>query len=219
MAHERAKERLLRAATFPERAKAVRTAIALGMPLAEIEEFLDYLDATKTPGEAPVSLSLRAAPSGVPATATIGPRSKSRLTGTRWIAVYATLAASVLLAVTLGSIRLYRILKPIYVAELCGGADARWLEEGMPQADGRLPAGRRLVLATGLAEIAFASGAHVILEGPAEFEPLSPTGGLLSQGLLRRVCRQRPGASWSARPMPRWSTWAPSSASRSIRRD
>ena len=54
----------------------------------------------------------------------------------------------------------------------------------MPEADGRLPAGRRLVLATGLAEIAFASGAHVILEGPAEFEPLSPTGGLLSQGLL-----------------------------------
>ena len=160
------------------------------MPLAEIEEFLDYLDATKKPGEAPVSLPLRAAPSGVPATAAIGPRGESRLTGTLRAAVYAALAASLLLAATLGSIRLYRILKarsasqPIYVAELCGGADARWSEEGMPEADGRLPAGRRLVLATGLAEIAFASGARVILEGPAEFEPLSPTGGLLSQGLL-----------------------------------
>ena len=129
------------------------------MPLAEIEEFLDYLDATKKPGEAPVSLPLRAAPPGVPATATIGPRGKSRRTGTRWTAVYAALAASVLLAVTLGSIRLYRILKPIYVAELCGDADARWSEEGMPEADGRLPAGCRLVLAAGLAEIAFASGA------------------------------------------------------------
>ena len=54
----------------------------------------------------------------------------------------------------------------------------------MPETDGRLPAGRRLVLATGLAEIAFARGTHVILVGPAAFEPLSPSGGLLSQGLL-----------------------------------
>jgi hypothetical protein len=190
MAYERAKETLLRATTLPGRVEAVRAAIAFGMPLAEIEEFLDYLDATKKTGETPVSLSLRAAPSGVPETAAIGSRGKSRLTGTLWVTVYAALAASLLLAATLGSIQLYRILKtrsasqPIYVAEICGGADARWLEEGMPEADGRLAAGRRLVLVTGLAEIAFASGTHVILEGPAEFEPLSPTGGLLSRGML-----------------------------------
>ena len=190
MAHELAKETLLRATTLSERANAVRAAIALGMPLTAIEEFLDYLDATKRPGEAPVSLPWQAVPSGVPAMAAIGPRGQSLLTGTLWPAVYAALATSLLLTATLGGIQLYRILKtrsvsqPIYVAELRGGAGARWSKDGAPEADGRLPAGRRLVLATGLAEIAFASGAHVILEGPAEFEPLSPSGARLSRGLL-----------------------------------
>jgi len=165
LAHERTKEILLRADTPSERANAVREAIALGMPLAAIEEFLDYLDATKKTGEALVSLPSRAA-------------------------VYTALAASLLLAATLGSIWLYRIVKarsaskPIYVAEFLGGADAQWSEEGTPEADGRLPAGRRLVLSTGLAKIAFASGTHVILEGPAEFKPLSPNEGRLSEGLL-----------------------------------
>ena len=70
------------------------------------------------------------------------------------------------------------------MAELCGGADAKWSEEGTPEANGHLPAGRRLVLTSGLAEIAFASGARVILEGPAEFEPLSQNSGHLSLGLL-----------------------------------
>ena len=135
--------------------------MALGMPLAEIEDFLDYLDATNKPAETPLSLSLRAAPSDVPTTTAIGTRVEEiRLTGTLRAAVYAALTASLFLAATLGSIWLYsNLMQPIYVAEICGSADARWLEEGMPEADGRLPAGRRLVLATGLAEIAFASGA------------------------------------------------------------
>jgi hypothetical protein len=190
MVHQGAKETLLRAGTPPERAKAVRAAIASGMPLVEIEEFLDYLDATKKPGEGPAPLQLQIAPSGVPARAEIRPRGESRLTRISWAGVCASLAVGLLLAATLGGIRLYHIVtargasQPIYVAELCGGADARWSEDGMPEADGRLPAGRRLVLAAGVAKIAFDSGAHVILEGPAEFEPLSPTGGLLSQGLL-----------------------------------
>lgn len=190
LAHERAKETLLRAASFSERAEAARSAIALGMPLAEIEEFLDHLDAIKKPGEAPVSLSSPTAQSVAQATGAVGPRVESRLTGTGWAAIYVALAASLLVATTVGSIRLYRIWmarsdsQPDYVAELCGSADAQWLMEGMPEADGRLPAGRRLVLASGLAEIVFASGSQVILEGPAEFQPLSPTEGLLSQGLL-----------------------------------
>ena len=190
MAHERAKETLRRAATFSERTDAVRAAIAAGMPLAAIEDFLDDLDVTKKPGETPVSSLQRAAPSAVTATAANGPRGERRLTVTPRAAVYAALAAGLLLAATLGSVQLYRISKarsapqPIYVAEIRGGEGARWSEEGTPEADGRLPAGRRLVLAAGLAEIAFASGTHVILEGPAEFEPLSPNEGLLSQGLL-----------------------------------
>jgi hypothetical protein len=159
------------------------------MPLAEIEEFLDYVDAIAKPGAAPASLPLRAAPSGAPARAAIGSRGRRRLTGTLWAGVCTAIVAGLLFAATLGTIRLYRpkapgASQPIYVAELCGGADARWSEEGMPEADGRLPAGRRLVLTTGVVEIAFASGTRVILEGPAEFEPLSPTSGLLSLGLL-----------------------------------
>ena len=57
MAHECEKETLLRATTLSERANAVRAAIALGMPLAEIEEFLDFVDATAKPGVAPASIS------------------------------------------------------------------------------------------------------------------------------------------------------------------
>jgi DNA-binding transcriptional MerR regulator len=44
MAHEFSKLLLERARTFQERQKAVRVAVRLGMPLHEIEEYLDWLD-------------------------------------------------------------------------------------------------------------------------------------------------------------------------------
>ncbi len=44
MAHEIAKLILEHAATFLERREAVRTALSLGMPLDEIERYLDWLD-------------------------------------------------------------------------------------------------------------------------------------------------------------------------------
>jgi DNA-binding transcriptional MerR regulator len=44
MAHEIAKLLLEHAGTFLERAEAIKSAIALGMPLGEIEEYLDWLD-------------------------------------------------------------------------------------------------------------------------------------------------------------------------------
>ena len=47
MAHEIAKLMLEHAGTFLERAEAIRTAISLGMPMHEIEEYLDWLDATR----------------------------------------------------------------------------------------------------------------------------------------------------------------------------
>jgi hypothetical protein len=47
MAHEIAKLLLEHAQTFLERTEAVRTALSLGMPLAEIEEYLDWLDAVR----------------------------------------------------------------------------------------------------------------------------------------------------------------------------
>jgi hypothetical protein len=49
MAHEIAKLMLEHADTFLERTEAVRVAISLGMPLNEIEVYLDWLDATRGP--------------------------------------------------------------------------------------------------------------------------------------------------------------------------
>jgi hypothetical protein len=49
MAHEIAKLMLEHAGTFLERAEAVRVAISLGMPLREIEEYLDWLDMNRGP--------------------------------------------------------------------------------------------------------------------------------------------------------------------------
>jgi DNA-binding transcriptional MerR regulator len=44
MAHEIAKLLLEHAATFLERTEAIKTALYLGMPLHEIDEYLDWLD-------------------------------------------------------------------------------------------------------------------------------------------------------------------------------
>jgi len=49
MAHEIAKLMLEHAGTFLERTEAIRTALSLGMPIQEIEEYLDWLDATRGP--------------------------------------------------------------------------------------------------------------------------------------------------------------------------
>ncbi len=47
MAHEIAKLLLEHAGTFLERTRAIETAISLGMPLKEIEEYLDWLDSIR----------------------------------------------------------------------------------------------------------------------------------------------------------------------------
>jgi hypothetical protein len=47
MAHEIAKLLLEQADTFLDRTKAVETAMSLGMPFNEIEEYLDWLDQTR----------------------------------------------------------------------------------------------------------------------------------------------------------------------------
>jgi hypothetical protein len=48
MAHEIAKLLLEHAGTFLERTEAVRSALKLGMPLSEIEAYLDWLDALRS---------------------------------------------------------------------------------------------------------------------------------------------------------------------------
>jgi hypothetical protein len=47
MAHEIAKLMLEYAGSFLERTEAIKTALSLGMPLHEIEEYLDWLDLTR----------------------------------------------------------------------------------------------------------------------------------------------------------------------------
>jgi hypothetical protein len=54
MAHEVAKLMLEHAATFLQRTEAIEAALRLGMPLVEIEEYLDWLDATRGHLPAPV---------------------------------------------------------------------------------------------------------------------------------------------------------------------
>jgi DNA-binding transcriptional MerR regulator len=49
MGHEIAKLLLEHAGTFLERAKAIETALSMGMPLHKIEEYLDWLDVTRGP--------------------------------------------------------------------------------------------------------------------------------------------------------------------------
>ena len=44
MAHKIAKLMLEQSSTFLDRTEAVKTAVSLGMPLHEIEEYLDWLD-------------------------------------------------------------------------------------------------------------------------------------------------------------------------------
>jgi hypothetical protein len=53
MAHEIAKLLLEHAGTFLERTDAIRVAISMGMPVHEIEEYLDWLDAAATPPAKP----------------------------------------------------------------------------------------------------------------------------------------------------------------------
>jgi DNA-binding transcriptional MerR regulator len=47
MAHEAARHLLEQALTRAEREEAIRKAMQLGMPLHEIQEFLDWLDAIR----------------------------------------------------------------------------------------------------------------------------------------------------------------------------
>jgi DNA-binding transcriptional MerR regulator len=47
MAHEIAKLLLEHAETFLERTEAIKSALSLGMPLNEIEEYLDWLDTVR----------------------------------------------------------------------------------------------------------------------------------------------------------------------------
>ncbi|MGA2617425.1 MAG: LamG-like jellyroll fold domain-containing protein [Thermoguttaceae bacterium] len=116
-------------------------------------------------------------------------RRQSRWGIRRRPAVYAAMAASLLVAIGLGVFTLYRgphdgrAPQAPCVAQLGASRGAQWAAE--PSEDERtLTAGRTLVLRQGLAEVLFESGAIVILQGPAEFELQSPGSALLARGRL-----------------------------------
>lgn len=53
MAHEIAKLVLEQSETFIERSEAIKTALSMGMPLNEIEEYLDWLAVVRAQKPAP----------------------------------------------------------------------------------------------------------------------------------------------------------------------
>jgi len=59
MSHEIAKLLLEHAETFLERTEAVKSAISLGMPLDEIERYLDWLDLVRGSQQQPRSTDRR----------------------------------------------------------------------------------------------------------------------------------------------------------------
>jgi DNA-binding transcriptional MerR regulator len=53
MSHEIAKLLLEHAETFLERTEAIKSALSLGMPLSEIEKYLDWLDSVRGTDKSP----------------------------------------------------------------------------------------------------------------------------------------------------------------------
>ncbi len=69
------------------------------------------------------------------------------------------------------------------VGQITGTADCRWADpQEVPSA--AVPLGRKYELASGLVEIAYKTGAKVILQGPCRYEVDSACGGFLSLGKL-----------------------------------
>ncbi|MEX1223851.1 MAG: LamG-like jellyroll fold domain-containing protein [Pirellulales bacterium] len=76
--------------------------------------------------------------------------------------------------------------RPVVVAEITTTQYARWDAASEGNAKNlELFAGERLVLGSGLAEVTFADGAVVVLEGPCEFLIESSSAGRLDSGGLR----------------------------------
>lgn len=68
-------------------------------------------------------------------------------------------------------------------ARLTRADDARWQHESSATASDQLE-GQTLNVRTGSAELQFAQGAKVVVQGPAEFEVRSPNSGFLRRGKL-----------------------------------
>lgn len=102
------------------------------------------------------------------------------------------LATAALIPLLLGMYFLVQYTQPMTntpIASLTAGSDARWSDSDTELAlrGGDLPAGT-LRLEQGRAEFKFAQGAIVLIEGPAEFEPLSPVRMSAKEGKFLCHC-------------------------------
>lgn len=110
----------------------------------------------------------------------ITPPVRDRRGWSAWrLRIGAAVAAGVLLAVWLFAER-----EPRPVATLTDGKGCRWNAGTLPTEDGAALAPGRLRLAEGLARVTFASGAEVVLEGPADLELRTPMRCVLHDGRL-----------------------------------
>lgn len=97
--------------------------------------------------------------------------------------IYGGIAAAVLLTVSL-SIIFLRSDSAGPVARLTSTRDAQWASDVPLNPGESIEGNRRLVLQSGVAELTFASGARVVLEGPAVFVPTDKNRGSLTTGRL-----------------------------------
>jgi hypothetical protein len=120
-------------------------------------------------------------------------RKRKARPATRRVGLLATVASVVALLVVMAGLSVLRhrgkdarpVAAPLADARLTAVTDVRWPSQHASIAVGSaLSAGRKIELAQGLAEIAFASGARVILEGPASLELTAGNAGILHAGKL-----------------------------------
>lgn len=97
---------------------------------------------------------------------------------------------------------------PVFVGKVIGMKDCRWVDGSLGTfAEASVPLNREYALSSGLLEIAYTSGARVILEGPCRYTVDSQVGGCLKLGkLTARVENTKPQA---ANPEPRKSSLTP----------
>ncbi len=80
----------------------------------------------------------------------------------------------------------------VMVGQITGMVDCTWIDNHFAPAHNRVALGAKYMLASGLMEITYKTGARVILQGPCTYEVESPAGGYLSLGkLMARVEKKR----------------------------